>query len=155
MTFQEPVRQNFLSASIIRGIFSCVFIPNPTVSARVKRRVFLPTTRLFSLNDTCIPGTSLSSIRSVKVYPSRALESVGIVIQRSVRGFSPGLVMVLILQSRLHADPGAPFVLSPRSHCSGRVRTPSPHLPQFGGPPHEIGVPARHCIRPSPFGHKL
>lgn len=98
------------------GIGYCVLIPNPTVSARVKRRVFDPTTSLLLLNDTCIHG--ISGIRSVKVYPSRAFESVGMVIQRSVMGLAPGLVMVDILHSWVHAEPGVALRRSPKSHCS-------------------------------------
>jgi hypothetical protein len=83
-------RQTFLVDSMMIGsrILGSVLIPNPTVSARVKAFVFTPRTRRLS-SKRIFPGTP-----SIQEYPRRAFESVGMIIQRSVIGFAPGLVRV-------------------------------------------------------------
>lgn len=105
-------RYIFLSDSMMSGALNSVFTPNPIVSARVKSFVPFHTTILFSENAT-LPGAPSSQL-----YPRRAFERVGIVIQISVRGLAPGFVVVpRNLQVELHElDPIASHSSSSSVH---------------------------------------
>lgn len=146
-------RQAFLSASRISGYLYWVLIPNPTLSAIVKAFVPTQSTIRLSLNAT------FHRTPSSQVYPRRCVPaSTGIVIQRSVIAFCPGLVRIVILQFAEQNESMVP--LSHRiSHSSSSLVHPTQSLPDGCSTPspHDPGVYVLHhdgFVQVGPPGHE-